>query len=243
MAALDTRHICFDKDGTLTDVHTYWHHTCELRAIAVARSFGLSGPDADALVDAMGIDAGARTIKPMGPVGYLPRPAVVAAVVEYLNRIGVQGTDAGVNEIFADVDRRQQASNDYCVQVLPGVVEFLEYHSRRGTAMSVFSSDRRENTLRILASLGLDGYFATCVGGGCVRKSKPDPEGFLAVCAAVAVPPEGSAYVTDTVLDLQMAQHGQAGTTVGVATGLDTFDQLRASASIACHRLDELIPA
>ena len=237
MAEIETRHICFDKDGTLTDVHAYWYHTCELRAHAVARRLGLPAAAAAGLLDAMGIDGGA------GPIGYLPRPAVVEAVVDYLSRAEVAAQGALVNDIFVEVDSDQQTTNDYCIQLLPGVVEFLDYHARRGTVMSIFSSDRRENIVRILATLGLDRYFTTLVGGGCIQKSKPDPEGFLTACKAVGVPAERSAYVTDTVLDLQMARDGHAGTTVGVATGLDTFEELRTNAEIACHRLDDLIPA
>lgn len=224
-------------------MHVYWHHTCLLRAEAIARRLGLPPPATVGIAEAMGIDVRARSIKRGGPVGFLPRQAVVSAVVHHLTQFGTAATATGIGEIFEDVDRHQQAANDYKIELLPGVVEFLEYHSRRGTAMSVFSSDRRENTLKILKSLGLDRYFAVFVGGGCVQRAKPDPEGFLLACQAVSVPPAASAYVTDTVLDLQMARDGQAGATVGVATGLDTLDDLQAHAAMVCRRLDELVPA
>lgn len=239
MALPGIRHLCFDKDGVLTDVHSYWAHTSRLRAAALAARHRLSPSEEGGLLEAMGIDPAAGRIKPGGPVGYEPRPVVLAAVVKYLAGLGRAAAAEDVGGLFKEVDAGQQERGDYRVEVLAGVREFLG--RTRGPALSIYSSDRAENTRRILAAEGLAGGFAAVFGGGDVERSKPDPEGFLKACAAVGVPPGESGYVSDTASDLRMARAGGARLRVGVTTGLDGRYALEAEADRVVDRLDELL--
>lgn len=239
MALPGIRHLCFDKDGVLTDVHSYWAHNSRLRAEAIAARHALAADRRAGLVEAMGVHAADARIKPGGPVGYEPRSVVVAAVVDYLGGLGVRTTAEDVAAVFKEVDSAQQAKNDYRVDVLAGVREFL---ARPGVpTLSVYSSDRSENTRRILSAEGLADRFAAVFGGGDVARSKPDPEGFLKACAAVGVPPGESAYVSDTASDLRMARAGGAKLRLGVTTGLDARAALEAEADRVVDRLDELL--
>jgi HAD superfamily hydrolase (TIGR01549 family) len=231
------RHLCFDKDGVLTDVHSYWAHNTVLRAEAFAARHALPPAQRDGLVEAMGVRR--DRIKPGGPVGYEPRPVVVEAVVSYLWGLGRKATPGEVADVFKEVDAGQQARGDYSVRVLPGVREFLARPG--GPTLSIYSSDRAENTRRVLAELGLADRFAAVFGGGDVARPKPDPEGFLKACAAVGVPPGDSAYVGDTASDLRMARAGGARLRLGVTTGLDARETLEAEADRVVDRLDELL--
>lgn len=237
-AALEgAAHVCFDKDGTLTDVHAYWAHTCRLRAERLAAR--RPGSSADALLAAMGIDPGTGRILPGGPVGLKPRPEVVRAAA----RAAGAGDEAEADAVFREVDAEQQANGSYRVVELPGAARALDVLARRGLALSVFSSDRRENTERVLAALGWGGRFSAVVGGGCVTRGKPDPEGFLEACRRVGAPPAASLYVGDTVEDLVMAEAGGARASIGVASGLASPAELARRTPLVFGSLDELAEA
>lgn len=235
------RHLCFDKDGVLTDVHSYWAHNSRLRAETLASRHGLTPGQRDGLLEAMGIRAGTGRIKLGGPVGYEPRPAVVAAVVGFLSGLGQAAAPEEVSEVFKEIDAGQQSRGDYRIDLLPGVRELLDGLAGRGLTLSIYSSDRAENTRRVLGGLGLTDRFAAVVGGGDVRLSKPDPEGFLKACAAVGAAPEATAYVGDTVSDMRMARAGGAARRFGVTSGLDGRAALAAEADRVVDRLDELL--
>lgn len=222
------RHVCFDKDGTLTDLHTYWDHICRLRADCLCRKYGLDASRQDALLLSMGLDPATGRLKPGGPVGCLPRQAIVESVARGLAGEGVSALLEDIHGVFAEIDRRQQETGDDRAQLLPGVAKALGALKEAGVALSIYSSDRKENCVRVMARFGLGAHFSAVVGGGCVRKPKPDPEGFLTACRLVGVEPGDSAYVSDTAGDLRMARAGRAGAVIGVATGLATLAELGA---------------
>jgi len=233
------RHICLDKDGTLTDVHSYWAHICGLRAAALVSRYGLAPTEAASLLGCMGIDPGSKRIRPGGPVGYWPRPVVAQRLVEHLERGGAQACEADVLAVFQDVDQRQQEQDDYRVELLCGVREALADMTRQGLVLSVYSSDRRENSLRVLERLALGACFKSVVGGGCVRRPKPHPEGFLLACRQVGIEPSRSAYLGDTVEDVKMSLAGGAAAALAVATGLSPYEELRALTPHVLRRLGD----
>lgn len=241
MSLAGLRHVCFDKDGVLTDVHSYWSHNSRLRAETLVARHTLTPAQRDGLLEAMGIAAATGRIKPGGPVGYEPRPVVVGAVVAFLTGLGRPAGPEEVSEIFKELDAAQQARGDYRIDLLAGVREFLNGVRGRGLTLSIYSSDRADNTRRVLAGLGLADRFAAVVGGGDVARSKPDPEGFLKACAAVGAKPGDTAYVSDTASDMRMARAGGAARRFGVTSGLDGRAALAAEADRVVDRLDELL--
>lgn len=210
-----SKHACFDKDGTLTDVHVYWSHACELRAAALARAFGA---EPAASLAWMGVKDG--RIQPGGPVGFKPRASVVAAVAAKLGR-----PDAEVAAVFAEVDRDMQARNDFKVHALPGARETLARLKSAGWKVSVYTSDRRENARRAFAAAGLADFIDAVVGGDDVKKPKPHPEGLETACRLVGAAPAETVYVGDTLEDLAMARAVGA-RPIGVGTGVTPLEAL-----------------
>ncbi|MBI3298576.1 MAG: HAD family hydrolase [Elusimicrobia bacterium] len=231
-------HVCFDKDGTLTDVHAYWAHTCRLRAARLAMRHPRAS--SEALLAGMGIDPAKDRILPGGPVGLKPRPDVIRAAVDALAAAGAVVPPAEVEAVFKELDLWQQEHASYKVVELAGARELLDALARHGKKLSIFSSDRRENSARVFESLGWTARFAAVVGGGCIKKSKPSPEGFLEACKRVGAAPGKSIYVGDTVEDMLMAAEGGALAAVGVATGLATAEELEAHTPFVVAGLAEL---
>lgn len=221
------QHFCFDKDGTLTDVHSYWAHTSCLRADSLCRRLGLPASRSEAVLDAMGVETKHGRLKPSGPTGYQPRAVVLQCTLTFLASIGVSTDLKELDAIFAEVDTYQQRTEDYRIQVLPGVEEALSHLKEDGRILSIYSSDRLENIQRILTLTGLSPFFDVLVGGGCVSRVKPDPEGFQMACLRTGVPIHASGYVGDTADDLLMGTQAGARVVVGIASGLDSLDHLQ----------------
>ncbi|GEM_PF-83099 len=235
------RHVCVDKDGTLTDVHAYWAHTSRIRAERLQVHYGLPPSSLNGMLDAMGVDPQTDKIRAQGPVGYAPRSIVVEHVVRQLAQAGITTTADEIQHIFRSVDLSQQESGDYHIAVLPGAAAFLQYLHDRGVAVSIYTSDRRENVLKILERLALRPYVAEIIGGDSVDSPKPNPEGFLLACQRVGIVPAQSAYIGDTVEDLKMALAGGAGRVIGVGSGLGTLEELSVYTPHVCTQLTDLV--
>lgn len=234
------KHICFDKDGTITDVHVYWSDIINKRAYRLLDYYGLDSVHLKTLAYAMGIDLGKKRIIPQGPVGYKPRNFVIDAAHRVLRTIGVDAKAEEINEIFMSVDREMQEKNNYHIKLLESVYEAFQTSKDLGLKISIYTSDRTKNALYIMEKLKLDGYIDTIVGGDEIEKPKPDAEGFKKACERVGVPVARSIYVGDTLDDMVMADSCGSLGGVGVATGLCSREQLLGQARFVFDNLKDL---
>jgi len=104
-------------------------------------------------------------------------------------------------------------------QIFPEVREILEKLKARGIRLGIVSTKDRYMIEGILERDGLLELVEVIVGGGDVRRSKPDPEGLLMAGDRLAATPETMVYVGDSVVDAEAAS--RAGTTfVAVLSGV-----------------------
>ena len=219
-------HICFDKDGTITDVHQYWAHTCNIRARELTKRYGLSQNEIEPLLDVMGIDPVAVQIKKGGPVGYKPRAEIIESLLRYFASAGVKANKDDIANTFKLIDKYQQETNDFKIVLLPGVIDFIEKMSCFGMMLTIYSSDRKDNIQNVLDQLAIAKHFRAVLGGDSVVNPKPHPEGFLRACELAGSTPYRSIYISDTVEDLEMAKAGNAAMLIGVETGLANREEL-----------------
>ena len=225
---LSPQHVCFDKDGTLIDVHASWVPITQRRAKKIIQAYRLPESAFDDSCRVMGVDPQAHKILPGGPVGYKPRATIIVAVEQWLKDLNVVATTDELAEIFRGVDEDIQRLNDFNVAALPGVVDGIKRLKRSGLKISIYTSDRQKNTQHVLALLGLSECIDAIVGGDDVCLPKPDPEGFLKACVLVGIDGSRSIYVGDTVDDMLMAQRGGFLGGYGITHGLASRAQLAA---------------
>lgn len=222
--------MCFDKDGTLIDVHASWVPITQRRTQKIIAFYHLPQEKMADICGAMGVDLQTQKIMRGGLVGYQPRPVIIASMVDWLKGLGVSATKEELTKIFSEVDQDIQSANDFNAKALPGVVDGIKELKRSGFKISVCTSDRHKNTEQVLGLLGLSHDVDAIVGGDDVGRSKPDPEGLRKACDLVGVETAGSVYVGDTVDDMRTAKAGgSAG--YGITHGLATHDELSAEAS------------
>lgn len=76
--------------------------------------------------------------------------------------------------------------------------------------LGVFTGASLQACSILLRSARLQHYFEVLVGGDEVRHPKPHPDGILAVCQRLRVPPASAAYIGDSPLDLEAARRSGA---------------------------------
>lgn len=233
-------HLCFDKDGVLIDVHAYWSHTTEIRANHLKRKLQLTSSHCNILINNMGIDLSTGKIKKSGPVGFEPREVIIDNVKNTLMQFSISLNKEQINNYFFQVDEYQQKRKDYKIELLDGVIDFLEEKANK-YIMTIFTSDRKKNTELTMKSLGIDKYFSKIFGGDSVKKAKPDPEGINKICSLINVNNNSTSYITDTYSDLIMAEKADLPCKIGLLSGLGLKNELIKKADLVCKDLNELM--
>ena len=230
-------HLCFDKDGVLIDVHAYWRHTTEIRADYLMDKLQFNSIQKNMLIESMGINLLTGKIKNSGPVGYKPRKSIIAKVKETLSHLSIKVGE--IENYFLEVDRYQQEKGDFKFKLLDGVIEFLE-DKANSYIMTIFTSDRKKNTILALQKFGIENYFKIIIGGDSVKESKPNPEGILKACSQINIGPENTGYISDTYSDLLMAENAKLPCKVGLLTGLGSKKELNKKGDFICKDFFEL---
>ena len=87
-----------------------------------------------------------------------------------------------------------------CTQSL---LEYLDEHSYK---TAVASSTKTADVMKRLQSTGVEKYFSAVIGGDKVKKSKPEPDIYLAACEAIGASPT-KAYALEDSRNGLLAAH------------------------------------
>ncbi|WP_159566859.1 beta-phosphoglucomutase [Budvicia diplopodorum] len=110
--------------------------------------------------------------------------------------------------------------------VLPGIAELLEQLHTRDIRVGLASVSL--NAPRILDALGLAIQFDFCADAGKIKRSKPDPEIFLAACEGLSVSPVNCIGIEDAQAGIE-AINASGMLSVGIGTQLKHADLLLTS--------------
>ena len=122
-----------------------------------------------------------------------------------------------VDELFQQAVSYQHGPDAPPVERVPGATELVRALHREGVPLGVATSGQRGYAEGLLAELGLRECFSTVVTADDVRTGKPHPEGFLAACAGLGVPPERAVGFEDAPAGVA-AVKAAGMTCVGVTT-------------------------
>ena len=117
------------------------------------------------------------------------------------------GLDRGVEQIAADLlERWNDVATD--VKPIPGAPEAVRAAAARGLKLGVVSSSPRSVIDSFLDKLGVDDCIDSQarIGGDAVRKTKPDPEGYLLAARTLSVDPADTLVFEDSRAGLMAAR-------------------------------------
>jgi phosphoglycolate phosphatase len=139
------------------------------------------------------------------------------------------GTDA---DAVTDALRRYQARyrTHLVVQTRPfdGIVPLLAELGARGVRIGVVTNKPDAPARELVSRLFPDGLFGVVVGEGPERARKPSPEPALHAAAVLGAPPERSAFVGDSAVDVETGRAAGM-TAIGVGWGLRPASELWAA--------------
>jgi phosphoglycolate phosphatase len=175
--------VVFDLDGTLVDTAPDLHaHLNEMLAelgrpgLALAEIRPMIGDGARALLQ-RGLEAS----------GGLP-------------------AGADLDALFLDFLTRYTARPVRFGRVYDGVAGVLEAFRAAGVRLGVCTNKAQAPSDRVLAELGLEGYFPVVIGGDSLAVRKPDPGHLRAVLARLGGAPGRAVMVGDSATDLATAR-------------------------------------
>ncbi len=210
--------LLFDKDGTLFDFARTWNgwskqmlsHLSEgdsgrMAAMAEAVRYDLTASafHSDSIVIAGTNDEIATCLAPHVSA------MTAAEIAQYLTR---------------------SAAEAELAQAVP-LAPFLAGLRARGLKLGVMTNDGEHSARRHLSRSGVFGHFDMVIGADSGFGAKPAPDPLLAFCAAMAVAPERTAMVGDSLHDL-VAGRAAGMTTIGVLTGMARAEDLAPMADV-----------
>jgi len=120
--------------------------------------------------------------------------------------VGPAAAKEAVARLYAEYERILRD-----LQPIPGVLDLLEELHAVGRRIGLFTGRGRPSTRIVLEAAGLEPWIEFSVTGDEVPRSKPAPDGLLAVAAAAGLPPADLVYVGDSPLDVAAAAAAGAG--------------------------------
>ncbi len=134
------------------------------------------------------------------------------------------------------------AINGQHSDVFPGVVEGLRALRDAGLALACLTNKPNAFARPLLASKGLDGFFAHAFGGDAFERKKPDPLPLLKTCKALGSAPGRTLMIGDSSNDAAAARaagcpvvlvsygynHGEPVSTAGADAVVDRIDEIPA---------------
>lgn len=114
-------------------------------------------------------------------------------------------------------------------RVFDGARTALDFFNRAGVALACVTNKAGAFTHKLLADLGLDGYFGLVISGDTLARKKPDPMPLLHAAGHFRVQPAHALLIGDSTNDVKAAR--AAGMNVVCVTyGYNHGEDIRASA-------------
>jgi HAD superfamily hydrolase (TIGR01549 family) len=226
--------VVFDKDGTLIDFQAMWGGWVRTLAADLSRSTGLelSG----VLFDLLGVDRTTGLVHSHGLLAATPMARIREVVVEAVAALGLGNAEAE-SAVAAAWRAPDPVELAHPLTDLPRLFDRL---AAKGITVAIVTSDNREPTQRTLEALGVADRVAALVCADDEVRVKPAPDGVLHICALTGIPPDRTAVVGDSPVDLAMGHAAGVGQVIGVLTGVGDRASL-GSADLLLDSIGDLI--
>lgn len=238
----DIELMIFDKDGTLFELYPYWSIIARKRAELICDFLRVKNPSLiDSLMYTMGIDVQHKRLLPKGPIGVYPRPYIQNRVKEALENTGYSVSDDAIISAFVEADKYVTDDSILPNALTPvrGMLSFLK--SVKGKCKcAIYSYDLTAKLKKISGLFSIENDFDMFLGGDLVERPKPDPWGAQKILTSLAVSPDHTAFIGDSLLDMQCGQNARCKYLIAVRSDISDMSALRQVATCIIDDFSEV---
>lgn len=229
----DIQAVIFDKDGTLADSMDFLRQLGQRRSrLLDAQVPGVQEP----LLMAFGLERDRISANGLLAVGTRYENEIAAATyVAETGRNWLESLEIA-KSAFQEAEQSLKPKAAH-TQPFPGVREALQALHSAGLKIGILSADTTDNVEEFVQIHQLQPVVDVCIGTD-QPPAKPDPALLYRACDKLAVSPEHSLSVGDSLLDCKMARAAAVAGFVALNWDGDTTLSDQADAQI--HRLQEL---
>ena len=213
------RAIIFDKDGVLLNLEQTWLDS------AIAMTYFVSDltagkHDASVFQKIIGIDENSRRIDPDGMFAAGTSKAQIDAIIAFEPELEPElrensETRKKLRDVF--LNTRETTLGKFGSVANGDVITPLTALKDAGYKMGVLTNDAEASARRGCADIGISQLMDEVIGFDSGFGHKPEPHGFLELCARFQITPEEAVMVGDTAADRDAAQAAGAGHFVGIS--------------------------
>ena len=211
--------IIFDKDGVLLDLEATWLNS------AIAMTHHIAGltqgtHPPERFQKIIGINEATRKIDADGLFAAGSMALQFAAIcneIPELTQLLLHNHDikSQLKDVF--LEARDETLSGIGTVPNGDVQTPLAALKARGFKMAVLTNDSTHSATNGCRDIGIEGYFETIIGFDSGFGSKPEPDGFLAICERLSVKPGQAIMVGDTYADRHAASRAGAGAFIGIS--------------------------
>ena len=232
--------VVFDRDGTLIDLYHYWSKMLRLRAELIAKKLILGEKHVDGMVSAMGVDIKNKRIKKEGPVGLKKREIVMEAAIDYLTSVQIENTYDICFESFKEVDQISQTKLDILIKPIDGMFSLLDKLHSKGCKLAIATTDRTNRAEISMDYLGIKDKFDCILGADSVSNPKPAPDMIEKVMTELNIDKNNTVMIGDAPTDISMGLNANIKASIGVCTGLTSYDDLKGMTPYVINDISEI---
>lgn len=227
--------VIFDKDGTLLEFAPMWGAW----ALGLGRRLETATrrPVAGDVFAAIGFDPASGRIQPNGPLAIATNLELQDRIAAVVRRWcpSVAAARRAVESAWFEPDPVASAVP------LTDLARLFGDLREAGRRIAIATTDDRAPTDATLRALGIRADVSALACGDDGLGRKPEPGMVLAICAALATPPDRTAVVGDGVVDLRMGRAAGVARTIAVLSGLGSRHDLEPEADALIGSVAELL--
>ena len=232
-------HVIFDKDGTITDAHTYWGEIIKRRAISLQKLCPKSTLSCDSIELALGYNRSIGKLLPVGPIAIKNRDEVVNALQIFFKDNNIVLKKSNIENVFDSVHSDFVRESNQYILPIPGVVDFIKTLKANNINISLITSDTLDGARSSLDKLEILNCFDFLAGKDSGFGHKVSGRPAIEACKFFAVSPKNTIIIGDAPMDYMMGL--QSGiNSILISTGQIEKKDLLSLTPFVCDNVSEL---